>query len=110
MTPSGIPDFNSFWPYYVREHQDSTCRKLHFVGTSLTFVFLALCIVFREPLWLIGMPLVGYSFAWVGHLKFEKNVPATFQYPLWSLAADYKMFFLTLTGRMNEEIKKSAIK
>lgn len=106
-TPKGIKSFREFWPYYVQEHLNPTCRRLHFVGTFLTFVFLFLALSLQSWIWLWGMPLVGYGFAWAGHFLFEKNRPATFTYPTWSLIADYKMFFLTLAGRMPAEIENS---
>jgi hypothetical protein len=62
-------------------------------------VVLAVAIVTLNPWWLLAMPLVGYGFAWVGHFFFEKNRPATFQYPLWSLMGDWRMFWETVSGK-----------
>ena len=102
-TPADITEryksFSDFYPFYIREHQNQTCRRIHVVGSALVLVILAVAIVTRNPWWLIGMPLVGYGFAWVGHFFFEKNRPATFKYPLWSLMGDWRMFFETVTGQ-----------
>lgn len=88
-----------FYPYYLKQHQDPTCRILHFVGTSLLFIIL-ICSIWLSKYWiLILIPFVGYGFAWVGHYFFEKNKPATFQYPLFSLASDFLMFFDLLTKK-----------
>jgi hypothetical protein len=91
--------FSEFYPYYLTEHQDTTCRILHFTGTSLFFVFLIAGFVSGNYnlLWLC--PVMGYGFAWVGHFFYEKNKPATFQYPLWSLASDFKLYFQILSGK-----------
>jgi hypothetical protein len=88
-----------FYPYYLEEHQNSTCRKLHFLGTGLIFLILIAGIATGNYTWLISIPFVGYGFAWVGHFFFEKNKPATFQYPLFSLASDFILFFDLLTGK-----------
>lgn len=95
-----------FYPYYLQEHQDPTCRILHFIGTGLLFVLLGAAILSQNYLWLFAIPLVGYGFAWVGHYFFEKNKPATFQYPLYSLVSDFIMFFELLIGK--EKFKKNA--
>lgn len=88
-----------FYPFYLSEHMNPTSRKLHFTGTALLFVILGVAIYLGRIglLWLI--PLVGYGFAWVGHFFFEKNKPATFQYPFYSLASDFILFFELLTGK-----------
>ena len=58
-------------------------------------------------LWfLVAAPLVGYAFAWYAHFFVEHNKPATFGHPFYSLAADYRMLFLMLAGRMNDEVRK----
>jgi hypothetical protein len=88
-----------FYPYYLEEHQNPTCRKLHFVGTGLLFVILFFSIFTAQYVWLISIPFVGYGFAWVGHFFFEKNKPATFQYPFFSLASDFILFYDLLKGR-----------
>lgn len=82
-----------FYPYYLKEHQNPTCRILHFVGTALLFIILICSIWLSDFRLLILIPFVGYGFAWVGHYFFEKNKPATFQYPWFSLASDFLMFF-----------------
>jgi hypothetical protein len=91
--------FREFYPFYIHEHQNRTCRRIHVVGSALVLVILGVAIITRNPWWLLGMPLVGYGFAWVGHFFFEKNRPATFKYPLWSLMGDWRMFFETVTGQ-----------
>ena len=88
-----------FYPYYLEEHQNSICRKLHFIGTALIFLILIYAIFSSNYYWLIAIPIVGYGFAWVGHFFFEKNKPATFKYPFYSLASDFILFFDLLTGR-----------
>jgi hypothetical protein len=88
-----------FYPFYLSEHLNPTSRKLHFAGTALLFVILGIAVYLGRfsLLWLL--PVVGYGFAWVGHFFFEKNKPATFQYPLYSLASDFILFFELLTGK-----------
>lgn len=92
--------FNDFYPYYLGEHQNTTCRVLHFIGTSLVIAFIIYLMATAQPklIWLI--PLFGYSFAWVGHFFFEKNRPATFKHPLYSLMGDFVMFWQLLTGKI----------
>ncbi len=98
-SPERYKSFRDFYPFYIHEHSNRTCRRIHVVGSALVLVILAVAIVTRDPWWLLGMPLVGYGFAWVGHFFFEKNRPATFKYPLWSLMGDWRMFFETVTGQ-----------
>jgi hypothetical protein len=103
-----IQTFEEFWPFYVREHSVPACRALHFVGSSLALLILAAGI-FWNPWLLIAVPIVGYGFAWVGHFFIEHNKPASFKYPLWSFAADWKMWAMILTGRMGAEVQKAAL-
>jgi hypothetical protein len=91
--------FKAFYPYYLDEHQDLRCRRLHFVGSGLVIVALVLGFV-HSPWWFLAMPVLGYGFAWIGHVAFEKNRPATFKYPLYSFAGDWMMFFDILRGRV----------
>ncbi|ELF6205016.1 DUF962 domain-containing protein, partial [Pseudomonas putida] len=83
------------------EHSNPTCRRLHFVGTSLVIALLAYTIGSGKWLLLLAVPLFGYGFAWVGHFFFEKNRPATFTYPLYSLAGDFVMFRDILLGKIS---------
>ena len=52
-----------------------------------------------RPLLLIVAPIAGYGCAWVGHFVFEKNRPATFGQPWFSLAGDWLLFWQITTGR-----------
>lgn len=106
MPDEPLTSYEAFWPYYVAEHRDATCRRLHFVGTTLVWVCLGLAVA-RSPWWLLGCPVAGYAFAWLGHFGFEKNRPATFTYPLWSLRADFRMYWYSLTGRMGAELARA---
>jgi hypothetical protein len=99
MAPQRIKSLKEFYPYYLSEHQNPTCRKLHFVGTGLVFIILFTSISMGNLLLLLLIPLIGYGFAWVGHFFFEKNKPATFQYPLFSLASDFILFFDLIRGK-----------
>lgn len=93
-------NFREFYPFYLAEHSNRTSRRLHFAGTSLVLGFLVAAIVTGNAWWLLGMPLAGYGFAWVGHFFFEHNRPATFSYPLWSLMGDWVMYRDMLIGRI----------
>ncbi|EKB49710.1 DUF962 domain-containing protein [Cecembia lonarensis] len=95
-----------FYPYYLSEHQDPTCRKLHFIGTGLLFLILGTAIFYGNFWLLLLIPVVGYGFAWVGHFFYEKNKPATFKYPFYSLASDFVMFFHLLIGKERFSPKK----
>ena len=92
--------FGAFYPYYLSEHANPTCRLLHFIGSVMVLIALALAIVTGNAWWFAAMPLAGYGFAWVGHFFFEKNRPATFTYPLYSLAGDWLMFVQLLLGKI----------
>ena len=109
MNPSKYNSFSSFYPYYLTEHRNPTSRKLHFIGTALIIFCLIIGFVSGETFWFIIIPLCGYGFAWVGHFFFEKNKPATFQYPFYSLASDFVMFWHTLTGQLPQKIKDAEI-
>ncbi len=91
--------FSEFYPFYLSQHRDPVCRALHFVGTALVIGIVVWAVVGASPARLLLAPLCGYGFAWVGHFFFERNRPATFQYPLYSLIGDFRLFFDTLTGR-----------
>ena len=90
--------FAAFYPFYLTEHVNPVSRRLHVVGTSLVIACLALGVL-RDARFFIAAPLVGYGFAWIGHFVFEKNRPATFMYPLYSLMGDFRLWFEVVTGQ-----------
>ena len=95
--------FEEFWPYYVSQHMNPTCRVLHFVGTTLAFGCLIAAAAVGEPLLLAAAPVVGYGMAWIGHFGFEKNRPASWyslKHFVWSFMGDMRLWWFTLTGRM----------
>jgi hypothetical protein len=100
-----IRSFAEFWPFYVRAHSRPRTRILHAIGSTLALVCIVLGIT-TSAWFFLAAPLIGYSFAWYGHFFVEHNKPATFGHPFYSLAADYVMLFLTLTGRMKREVAK----
>jgi hypothetical protein len=92
--------FSEFYPFYLSEHSNRTCRRLHFVGTSLGLVFLLHAFSTLDFRWLLAGLVCGYAFAWTGHFFFEHNRPATFTYPLWSFMGDWVMWKDILTGKI----------
>ena len=101
--------FEEFWPFYLREHSKPRTRALHYVGTTLVVLLAIAALVTGRFLLFALMPLAGYFFAWIAHFGVEKNRPATFTYPLWSLGADFKMWWLWLTGRLGPELDKAGV-
>ena len=102
-TTTSTPAFSSFaefYPFYLGEHSNRTCRRLHFIGTSLVIATAVSAVLTGNWGWLLLLPLFGYSFAWVGHFFFEKNRPATFKYPLYSLIGDFLMYRDIWIGRI----------
>ena len=97
----GFETFAAFYPYYLAEHADPRCRTMHFIGTTGVIALVVAAIVAGNAWWLAAVPLVGYGFAWIGHFVFEKNRPATFRHPLYSLAGDWVMYFDILRGRVS---------
>lgn len=94
-----IKSYSEFYVFYLTEHKNKTSRTLHFTGTLLFLLFLLYCLATNQFNLLWILPVIGYGFAWVGHLFFEKNKPATFKYPFWSLISDFKLFFELLIGK-----------
>lgn len=100
QTTERYQSFAEFYPYYLQEHSNPVCRRLHYAGSLLVLAILAYALLSQQWLWLLAMPLAGYGFAWIGHCVFEKNRPATFQYPLYSLMGDWVMLKDAFTGRI----------
>ena len=101
--------FAEFWPFYLREHSRPGTRALHYIGTTLVVVLAIAALVTGQWLLLAAMPLAGYVFAWISHFAYERNRPATFTYPLWSLAADFRMWLYWITGRLGPELQRAGV-
>ncbi len=93
-------NFKEFYPFYLEEHSNRVSRRLHFIGTWLVLLVALAALLTANGWWLLLMPLVGYGFAWVGHFFFERNRPATFKHPFYSLAGDFVMWKDILTGKI----------
>lgn len=98
--------FEEFWPYYVHEHSKKSTRILHFLGTAAAIGTLGYAIAKRKPKLLALVPVIGYGPAWIAHFFIEKNRPATFHYPLYSLLGDLRMFQKMVTGTMDAEVER----
>ncbi len=101
--------FKEFWPFYVGEHRLKLTRRFHFVGTLIVIVLVILSFRFSAYL-LLAVPIAGYGFAWYAHFFIEKNRPATFTYPLWSLIGDLHMTGLFLSGRLGAELDRFGLR
>ena len=99
-TTKRFTSFREFYPYYLSEHQNVTCRRLHFIGSTLVLTLLILSLLTGQLMLLWLLPIAGYGFAWLGHFKFEHNKPATFRYPFYSLMGDWVMYKDILLGRI----------
>ena len=93
--------FREFYPYYLGEHTDVRCRRLHFAGSWVVLAALVMLVATGQLRWLLLAPVGGYGFAWIGHYVFEKNRPATFRHPFYSLMGDWVMFVDILRGRVS---------
>ncbi|MEK6787535.1 MAG: DUF962 domain-containing protein [Pseudomonadota bacterium] len=101
MSSSRFTSFREFYPYYLQEHSNRTCRRLHFIGTSLVIGIVLAAVGTGHLAWLWAIPVAGYGFAWVGHYGFEKNRPATFKHPFYSLLGDFVMYRDIWLGRLS---------
>lgn len=99
-TARRFESFSEFYPFYLAEHSDRMCRRMHFIGSTLVLLILAWTLFSANWWLLLLLPVAGYGFAWVGHFVFEKNRPATFQYPLYSLIGDWVMYGDILRGKI----------
>jgi hypothetical protein len=100
MSEKKYHSFKEFYPFYLGEHSNKTCRLLHVIGSTLVVALIVYVIFSKRYLLLLLAPVIGYGFAWVGHFFFEKNVPATFTYPLYSFIGDWVMFWQVITRKI----------
>ncbi len=107
--PAGIDSYRAFWPHYLREHSRASTRALHFLGTGTAFLALV-CALATQSVWLLPLAVLsGYGPAWSAHYFLEKNRPATFRYPLWSLVSDVRMAALWAGGRLGSELERAGV-
>jgi len=104
-----LATYAAFWPYYLREHSNPKSRALHYLGSTLAIAFLAAGLVALDWRYIGGAVIAGYFWAWIGHFFIEHNRPATFSYPLWSLASDFRMCACWLTGTLPAELAAAGI-
>ncbi|MFT5282502.1 MAG: hypothetical protein ACJA0G_002657 [Kangiellaceae bacterium] len=107
MNNSRFTSFSQFYPYYLSEHANPTCRLLHFIGSCLVLIVIAYAVISAQYVWLWSVPIIGYGFAWVGHFFYEHNRPATFKYPFYSLLGDWVMFKDILIGKVSLSAQSS---
>ena len=101
--------YQEFWPHYLLEHGKSNTRFLHFIGTGIAIVFLFNFLLAQHWPSLFIALIAGYFFAWIGHYVIEKNRPATFTHPVWSLISDFRMFFLWLGRGLESELERAGV-
>ena len=106
MIDKELRTFEEFWPHYLEKHLHPANRALHFVGTTLVYGIATLGLV-QSSRWFVLAPFVGYGFAWVGHFLIERNRPATFTYPWWSLRGDFRMHSRMLLGRLGADLDRA---
>lgn len=104
-----IQRYEDFWPYYLQEHRLPATRLVHYVGTTLCVAFGVTALAIGRPALFWGMPLSGYGFAWFSHFFIERNRPATFKYPLWSLVSDFRLWGLWLSGRLSPHLLRAGV-
>jgi len=96
---TGFKSFSDFYPFYLGEHSDQTNRRLHLVGSTIAIILLLLGLITGKYLFILVGIVQGYAWAWTGHFFFEKNKPATFEYPVYSFIGDFKMLWEVYSGQ-----------
>jgi len=104
-----LESFEDFWPLYLREHAKPATRALHYLGTGSATACMVAFLATLDPWLLLAVPVAGYGPAWISHFFIEKNRPATFTHPLWSLLGDFRMAFVWLTGHIDEDLRRAGV-
>jgi hypothetical protein len=108
--PRGIQSFTAFWPIYLAEHRRAGCRVMHYGSALATLALVATAMLLGSPWPLLAVPATAYGLAWLGHFFIERNRPATWSYPWWSLRAEFRMAALAATGRLRPEMARLGIR
>ncbi|MDP9127024.1 MAG: DUF962 domain-containing protein [Pseudomonadota bacterium] len=109
VDPNPLRSYAEFWPFYLRQHSQRLTRLIHVVGSLLAVLLMAQGVLRGSIAWLLIGPAIGYGGAWIAHMLVEKNHPATFKHPLWSLRRDFDLVRLWLTGRLELELVRHNI-
>lgn len=104
-----LANYTEFWPHYLREHARPATRTYHYIGSIIAIGALVFALATQTWWALILVPVSGYFFAWMSHAFVERNKPATFTHPLWSLISDYRMLWCAITGTLSAELKKAGV-
>lgn len=107
MNESKFQSITDFYLFYLSEHRKSSTRMMHFIGTGLVILCLLYSLGTQKWLLLLLIPVLGYGFAWISHAFIERNKPATFTYPLYSLGSDFIMFWDILTGKIEKRLEEA---
>jgi hypothetical protein len=101
MSASRFTNFDAFYPFYLTQHADRTCRRAHFIGSTLALLCIGMVFVTGALGWIVAALVCGYGGAWIGHFFYEHNRPASFTQPLYSFRADWVMYWQMLTGKLS---------
>ena len=106
---SQSPDYQTFWPVYLAAHSRPATRAIHMAGTAASILLILAAVALGNPWFIAASIVAGYAFAWISHGLVERNKPATFDHPLWSILSDFRMLFLWLGGRLGNELSRHGI-
>ena len=107
--PAPIVSYREFWPFYLREHSKLETRLCHIIGTGAASILLVAALISFSYQLFLGALIAGYGPAWFAHFFVEKNRPATFRHPIWSLVSDYRMASAWLTGSLGRELERAGV-